>query len=210
MQIDPSNIIHPTAIIHPEAKLGKGNSFGPYCVVGDGVEIGDGNRFIGYVSIGMEAEHRSYFNQLGKVVIGNNNVVREFVTINSSTAGVTRMGSGCVMLRGSHLSHDSVLEDNVTVSCSVLIGGESYIMQGANLGLACVLHQRQTVGSFAMIGMGTVIPKGAEIAPAGVYVGNPARFLKRNSIGIERAGITSTALEKEIERFHSLRQRPPL
>ncbi len=200
------NKIHPTAVISPHAKIGTNNEFGPYCVVESGVEIGDGNRFVGHVSVGLAAEHKDYFDKLGTVVIGNGNIVREFVTINSSTRGVTRMGNNCVMLRGSHLSHDSVLEDGVTVSCNALIGGESYIMTGANLGLACILHQRQVIGSYSMIGMGTVIPKTAEILPGQIFVGNPARFLRNNAIGLERNGVTEEVLTSEIARFHQLRK----
>lgn len=196
------NTIHQTAIIGPNVQMGDGNFIGPYCVIQGRTRIGDGNRFEAYCSIGQPAEHRSHFSSQygGLVVIGNENVIREFTTINSPTMGETRMGSRCVMLRGSHLSHDSVLEDDVTVSCGVLIGGESYIMRGSNLGLGAILHQRTVVGPYAMVGMGTIVTRKSQIQPGGIYAGSPARFLRLNTLGLERASVD----QKKLEDFYTL------
>lgn len=207
MTFDPSNVIHPTTLIHPAAKIGKRNTFGPYCVVEEGVEIGDDNQFTSYVSIGMPAEHKDYFKKLGRVRVGSRNVVREFVTVHSSTKGVTRVGSDCILLKGCYISHDSVIEDRVTVSINAMMGGETYVMTGANLGMGCVLHQRQVVGSYAMIGMGAVAPKKAELMPGGVYVGNPARFIKQNLVGLERGRVGADALAAETERYRDIRRQ---
>lgn len=194
-------------MVDPEAKLGKNNYIGPFVYIGPDVTIGDHNHIEGHASIGTPAEHRDYFKTFGRVVIGNHNTIREFVTINGGTKSYTFMGNHCVMLRGSHLSHDSWLEDYVNVSCNVLIGGETHVMEGANLGLGCIIHQRQTIGSYAMIGMGAVIPKGTNCIPGYVYVGNPARPLKRNVVGLERNNIDELALKMERQRYESLRSR---
>lgn len=202
--LDKTNRIHPTAWIEDGAVLGRNNTIGPNCYIGSAVRIGDNNYFSGFASIGMPAEHRDYFHKEGEVVIGHRNMVREFVTINSSTHDITVIGDDCVMLRGSHLSHDSILENRVNVSCNVLIGGESYIMEGANLGLGCIIHQRQVVGSYAMIGMGAVITKGLLVEPGYIFVGNPARKLKPNTIGLERANISDLILNDEVRSFESI------
>lgn len=186
--------------------MGRGNVIGAFCEIGPHVVIGNNNNFMGHSSIGLPAEHVDYFLRFGRVQIGDNNVIREFVTINSSTTGVTKMGSGCIMLRGSHLSHDSVLEDQVTVSCNVMIGGESYVMCGANLGLGALIHQRQVIGSYSMLGMGTVVPKKKSIAPGLVFVGNPAQLLKKNTVGLKRFGVDEEKLNKELHRFIELRK----
>lgn len=187
----PGNDIHPRAIIGSNVKMGEGNYIGPYVTIYEGVIIGHNNRFEGHCSIGSPAEHQQYFftdEAERRVLIGNGNVIREFVTINAPTTGTTVMRSCCVMLRGSHLSHDSVLEDHVTVSCNVLIGGHSHIMQHANLGLGCILHQFTVVGSCAMVGMGAVVTKKLSVMPGGIYVGNPAKRIKENMVGIKRSG----------------------
>lgn len=205
LNLDPKNQIHPTAWIEEGAVLGIDNYIGPFCYIGSNVKIGNKNCFSGHISIGMAAEHREYFHKEGEIVIGSNNMVREFVTINSSTKGITRIGNHCVMLRGSHLSHDSVLEDQVNVSCSVLIGGESHIMEGANLGLGSIIHQRQVIGSYVMLGMGSVVPKKLDVVPGYIYVGNPARQLKLNTIALNKLDISMEDLKMEVDRYEHLR-----
>jgi len=198
------NYIDRTAFIHPDAKIGKNNYFGHSVWIGPGGIIGDNNYFTSFISIGKPAEHRDYFHYEGPVLIGHGNMVREFVTINGGTEGCTQMGNNCVMLRGSHLSHDSILEDHVNVSCNVMIGGESYIMRGANLGLSSMLHQRTVVGSYAMIGMGAIVTKTLNVLPGYVYAGNPAKELKLNDIGLKRNGITDTMLNHETIRYQQI------
>ncbi len=201
---DNQNDIHESAYISPNAKLGKNNIIGPYCVVHSGVELGEGNVFTAHCSVGSPAEHRDYFFEFGQVKIGNDNMVREFTTINGGTKRATVMGNNCTMLRGSHLSHDSVLEDGVTLSCNVLVGGESYIMRGANIGLGAVMHQRSIIGSYSMIGMNSTITKTAFVHPGEIWIGSPARFLDRNLIGMKRAGIDEDKLNEEWLRYSEL------
>lgn len=200
------NYIHPKAIVHPSAVLGQDNFIGPFCLIGPQVVMGNHNRFEAYVSVGQPAEHRDHFEKFGKVDIGSHNVVREFCTINGGTPTKTVMGERCVMLRGSHLSHDSLLEDDVMVSCNVLIGGDSYVMKGANLGLGAILHQYSVIGSYSMLGMGTIVTKSSVIEPGNIYVGNPAKFLKMNDVGLSRAGMKGEALLQEMARHGSLRK----
>lgn len=213
MEIEPrqsrvmeENLVHETALISVRAKVGKNNTFGPNVFIGPGVTVGDDNDFsAGFCSVGTTAEHRDYFDKPGKVVIGNHNVIREFTTINASTYGATSMGNFCIMLRGSHLSHDSILEDMVNVSCNVLIGGESHIMEGANLGLGAILHQRSVIGSYCMIGMGAVVTKRCDVVPGTTWAGNPAKFLKHNEVGLTRARIDNATLMQEIARYQQIK-----
>lgn len=195
--------IHHTAIVSDHAEIGMNNYIGPYCTIGPGVIIGNNNRLESHVVIGSPAEKQGYFDKFGRVRIGNNNVIREFCTIQGGTEAKTIMANNCFMLRGSHLSHDSILEDSVSVSCNVMIGGESYIMRGANLGLGCALHQRTVIGSYTMIGMEAVITKKAIVWPGGVWVGNPAEFLKRNDVGLERYNVSDLSID--LVRFEELR-----
>ena len=205
------NRVHPTAILGPFVEMGDDNTIGPYCTIMNGTRIGNGNYFEAHCSVGSPAEKHGFMRTddpvrvTQRVVIGDRNIIREFTTINAGTKGNTRMGNDCVMLRGSHLSHDSILEDKVTVSCNVLIGGESHIMQGANLGLGCILHQYSVVGSWAMVGMGAVCTKSLVIFPCETYAGNPARWLKRNRVGMDRFNVTNALRQSELDRHDSLR-----
>lgn len=199
--------IHASSIIDPKARVGKGTYVGPFCIIGPDVTIGANCRLEGYVSIGTPAEHRDHFHDLGTpgVVIGDNCVLREHVTINRGTKRVTQLGNSVVMLRGSHIGHDALIEDNVNISCNVLVGGHAHVMRGANLGLGCMVHQFVVVGSWSMVGMGSVVTKQTPINPGNIYVGNPARHLKPNSIGIERNGVTEALLDSEVKRWESLK-----
>ena len=185
------NFIHPTAIVHKTVQLGSNNFIGPFCYLGENVVLGDFNRLEAYASVGTPPEHASYWTKkFGSVVIGNSCVIREFTTVNSGTDGDTRLGDRVILLRGSHVGHDSWIRSDVTLSCNVLVGGHSLIFDGANLGLGAILHQYSKIGHFAMLGMGCIVTKSSVIEPFRVYVGNPARYLKVNSVGLKRAHLT--------------------
>lgn len=206
------NEIHPTAIVSPRAIIGQNNYIGPYCTVYDNVIIGNDNIFISHVSVGSPPEHKDekYNNFLIEqpdcfVYIGNGNTFREFITINMPTDSKrTMIGNDCYIMARCHISHDTVLEDNVTMSCNSITGGHTTVMQGAVMGLGSITHQRTTIGSFAMLGMGCIVNKSSVIEPFKIYVGNPAEFLKDNIVGIERNNVSQELISKEIDRYKFL------
>jgi UDP-N-acetylglucosamine acyltransferase len=200
-----SSYIHPTAIIDPEVIIGENNYIGPYCYITGKTVIGDHNRFEGYCSIGTPAEHRDYFKKSPfSVIIGNNCVIREFVTINSGTVRDTVLHDNITMLRNSHIGHDSIIESKANLSCNVLVGGHSHIMEGVNMGLGAMCHQFSVLGAYSMIGMGGIVVKSSEIHPGEIYAGNPVKFLKENRIGLNRNGITSEKLSQLVNKYFSL------
>jgi len=191
-----ANKIHPTSIVHPKAEIGANNYIGPFCNVGPNVILGNHNRLEGYVSIGTPAEHRDYFSQEpGHVEIGNNCIFREFITVNASTAGTTRIGSDVVMLRGSHVGHDAIIEDFANLSCNVLIGGHTKIGRGANIGLSAVIHQFRVIGAYAMIGMNATVTRNTP--PFVIAFGSPCEPQRVNRIGLQRSGVS----EKDLQIF---------
>lgn len=177
------NLIHPLANVGANVRMGKGNYIGPFCnIVGDTI-IGDNNHFEGYCSVGTSPEHREYFEarKMKGVKIGNNNVFREFITINAGTTQNTELENEIWMLRNSHVGHDSLIRSEVTLSCNVLIGGHSIIGKWANMGLGSICHQFSVIGGGAMVGMGCIVTKQTPILPFMTYVGNPAKLLKENT-----------------------------
>jgi len=200
-----NNLIHPTAIIGENVTLGENNYIGPYCYITGDTIIGDNNRFEAYCSIGTPPEHRDYFtNSAFNVIIGNNNIVREFVTINAGTIRNTILKNNTIILRNSYIGHDSIIENKVNLSCNVLIGGHSYIMEGVNMGLGSICHQFKIIGAYSMIGMGTIVTKNSKIEPGNIYIGSPSRFLKENTIGLERNNINKEYLNNLIIKFNFL------
>lgn len=188
-------MIHPTAIIHESAVIGDDNEIGPFCVIGPNVVIGHGNKLIAHVCIGTPAQHRSR-GSVGGVVIGNGNEFHEMVTVHGATdTHPTQVGNDGYFMATSHIAHDCVIEDGVTLCNAVSLGGHVRIMRGATIGFNSAVHQFQVIGAYSMLGMGTVVPKSARIEPGQCYAGNPARWLRVNEIGLRRAGITDMSAE---------------
>jgi len=181
-----NKLIHPTAVIYPGVKIGKGTRIGAYAVIGG------------------PAEKRGWFDRPGLgVVIGENCVISNHVTIDSGTERPTTIGNSVTMLRGSHAGHDVTASDGATISCNVMLGGHSEIGRGANIGLGAVLHQFSKVGSYCMVGMGSVVPKKKRLLPGKIYAGNPIRFLRENHLGLERSGVSREELQKAIEEYYA-------
>jgi len=191
------NRIHSTAIIGPEVQIGNGNVIGPYAVVIGKVIIGDDNWIAPNAMIGTPGEIRGSHHPSAwdgdsseaTIEIGSQNVVREFVTVQSGTTRGTRVGDNCYLMTKSHIPHDGQIEDDVTISCSALIGGHSIIQHGATIGLGTVVHQRTVTGAKAMIGMGSVITK--DVLPYSLVYGAPARLRGGNLVGMDRSGIST-------------------
>jgi UDP-N-acetylglucosamine acyltransferase len=174
--------IHPTAIIHENVELGEG------CVVE------------AYVVLGSEAEHKAYFGKPKKrVVIGKNCVIREYVTVNSGTERDTVIGDNCTLLRGSHVAHDCIVGNDVTLSCNSILGGHSEVMDHANLGLGSVVRQRLVVGTGVMLGMNAVATR--NLKPWCVYMGVPAKLFKQNIVGLTRAKISEHEAHRHILEY---------
>lgn len=194
--------IHPTAIIHPGAIIGKDTIIGPYCVVGPMAKIGNRTKIGAHTALAGPPEHKDHWDRWGfGVTIGDDCFISNAVTIDAGTEQNTLIGNRVTILRHAHVGHDAIIEDDVTLSCNVLIGGHSRVMRGANLGLGSIIHQNTVIGFLAMLGMGCIVNKRTNIHPCGVYVGNPAKPLKRNDIGIERSGLTDEFLQEELVRY---------
>lgn len=179
-----NNRIHATAIIYEGVELGSNNYIGPYCIIGGPAE--------------KKGEARQ-----GGVRIGSNNVITGHVTIDAGTIRQTWIGNGCYLMKHSHVGHDAIINDEVTLSCHSIVGGWTKVMQGANLGLGAIIHPRHVVGAYAMIGMGAVIPKTKPVRPFGKYVGVGA-YIGRNHVAIERARLADDevrAWEAEYENM---------
>jgi len=191
------NQIHPTVLIEPGAELGDNNYIGPYCYIGKDVQIGNNNRLEAFVSIGTPPEHKGkHLDPSAGVIILNDCVFKEFVTINNGTEEPTFIGNGVWMLTKSHVGHDALIEHGVNIACGVCVGGHSIIMENANLGLGAMIHQNRVVGPFTMVGMNSTVTK--NIWPFTKSLGSPSRVVGINEIGLIRSGIKDT----ELIKFH--------
>lgn len=200
-----SNFIHPSAIIGENVILGKNNYIGANCYIVGDVVIGDNNHFEAFCSIGTSPEHRLFFKQtkMYGVEIGNNNIFREFITVNSGFYKRTKIANDVWILRGSYVGHDTEIEDHTTLSANVLLGGHCLVGYGVNFGLGAICHQFSIIGSGSMIGMGAIVTKTSIIEPFKTYVGNPCKYLKDNTYKIK--SVTPAELNNWL-RFYDIQK----
>jgi len=201
--------IHPTAIVAPGAVLAEDAVIGPYCIVGDGVRlgagvvlrahvvadgrttIGDGTRIFPFASIGLEPQDLKYQGEASSLVVGRNNTIREYVTMNPGTAGggmVTRVGDNGLFMVGVHIAHDCQIGDGVVMANNATLGGHVVIGDHAVLGGLSAVHQFVRIGRHAMIGGMSGIER--DVIPYGQVMGDRARLTGLNIIGMQRRGFS--------------------
>lgn len=174
------NNIHPTALISPNVVLGTGNVIGPNVVICGPAKIGNDN-WIGPGSvIGTPAEYQgrehpvSWENGSGGFIkIGSRNVIREMVTIHVSADTTTSIGDDCYIMSKCHIPHDAVIEDEVKLATTVLLGGYVHVGKTAYIGLGAIVHQRLVIGEGSMVGMGSIVTR--HVPPLSKAYGSPAR-----------------------------------
>ncbi len=218
--------IDATAIVHPRATIGRGTTIGPYVSIGPHVTIGencrigasaviDGWTSIGddtqiypFGSIGLEPQDLKYKGEPTRLVIGRQNIFREFVTINRGTkggGGVTTIGDRNLFMAYVHVAHDCHVGNDIIFGPQAMLGGHVTIEDFANISAASAVHQFCRVGRHAFIGGYSVITKDA--LPYAKTVGSrPARVFGANSIGLSRRGIPAETIEKLKRTFRYLLQ----
>ena len=198
-------MIDKTAIIDPKAKLDKDVQVGPYCVIGQNVEIeentiiqshvnisgnvkiGKGNKIYPFVSIN-EPQDLKYNGEPTKLVIGDNNKIREYVTINTGTVGgggKTVIGNNCLFMVSSHVAHDCQLGNNIIIANNVAIAGHAIIDNNVIIGGNSAVQQFTRIGKMAMIGGMTGVLH--DVIPYGLSTGNRNSLKGLNLIGLRRA-----------------------
>jgi len=200
-------MIHPTAIIHPAAKIGEGCTIGPYCVIGEHVALGpecrlhshvviDGETTLGarneifpFASIGLKTQDLKWHGGKTRLDIGDANTFREYVTVNSATAeqGVTRIGSRNHLLAYSHVAHDCTLGDDIVMSNVATLAGHVMVEDHAVIGGLAAVHQFCRIGRMSIIGGCSNVVQ--DVPPFMLVDGNPAEARTINKIGLERNGI---------------------
>ena len=204
---------HPTAIVAADARIAPGVEIGAYAVIGAEVSIGEGtivgphvviaartsigrnNRIFQFASVGEIAQDRKYDGQPTRTVIGDDNVIREFVTIHAGTAqdrGVTTIGNGNWLLAYSHIAHDCVVGDGTTFSNNAQLAGHVTVEDYASLGGFVGVHQFCRIGAHAFIAAGSIVLQ--DVPPYVTVAGYPAKPHGTNSEGLRRRGFTSDEL----------------
>ncbi len=214
--------IHPTAVVDAGAEIGEGVTIGPYCVIYGGVVIGDGcwlqnhvtvagpsrigmdNRFYAYSSIGQQTQDLKYAGEPTYLEIGNENVFREFTTVNRGTLPETKtaIGSRGNFLAYSHVAHDCIVGDDVIFSNAGTLAGHFIVEDHAILGGLTAVHQFCRIGRFAITGGCSKIIQ--DIPPFMIADGNPAHVRGINSVGLKRHGFSAETIRGLKEAYRTI------
>ena len=198
--------IHPTAVVHPWARIGDSVRIGPYSVIGENVEIGDGcrigpnvliegntrigknNRFFHGASVGTPPQDLKYEGEITGLEVGDGNIFREFVTVNTATGEgeATVIGNRCLLMAYAHVAHNCVIGNDVILANSVNLAGHVFIDDYAIVGGVTPVHQYVRVGKHSFIGGGSRVER--DVPPFMKIAGSPPQVYGINSVGLERRG----------------------
>lgn len=209
--------IHPTALVDPKAELADSVKVGPFCVVGPNVKLGENvellshvvvegwtsfgnnNKIFPFASIGHCPQDLKYNGEQSRLEIGDDNTIREHVTINPGTEGggmLTKIGNSCLIMVGAHVGHDCQIGNNVILVNSATLAGHVTIEDWAIIGGLSAVHQFCRIGKHAMIGGMSGIEN--DVIPYGSVTGNRARLAGLNIVGLKRR-----SFDREV--IHSMR-----
>jgi len=215
--------IHPTAQVDSRAGIGGNVEVGPYASIGPEATVGDdctighgchieghvtlgANNILGpYVVLGTAPQDLKYHGQPTELIIGDDNVFREFVTVNIGTvtgSGVTRIGSRNYLMIFSHVGHDCELQDDTILVNGVLLGGHCCVESGAKLMGGAAVNPFVTVGTQAYVGGLTRVVQ--DVPPFMIVEGNPSRVRGVNEIGLHRAGYDEAVIEELWEAYKAI------
>jgi UDP-N-acetylglucosamine acyltransferase len=220
-------MLHPTAIVHPAAEIGKNVEVGPFCVVGEHVaigantilqahvivngwtEIGEDCQVYPYCTIGAASQDRKYAGERAYTRIGNRTILREYVSIQRATGHdeMTSVGDECLLLAYTHIAHNCVLGNGVTMSNLAQLAGHVNVGDYVTIGGQTGVHQFTRIGRHAMIGGMSKCIK--DVPPFFLVEGNPCEPYGLNSVGLRRAEFSSEE-RNEIKRFYKLLYNPKL
>ncbi len=200
--------IHPTAIISKGAELGDveigpysfigqhvnmgdGTIIGPYVFIDGHTEIGKNNKILQYSSIGSPPQDLKYKNEPTRLVIGNGNLIREHVTINTGTVtghAITTIGNGNLFMINTHIAHDCIIGDETVFANNATLAGHVTVESRAIIGGLVAIHQFTRIGTLAMIGGGAMVTM--DVVPFAIASGDRARLYGINTIGLRRRGFS--------------------
>lgn len=216
------NQISPLAFVHPNAKLGDNNIIGPFCYIDDntvignnnhllnsvtihtGARIGDGNEFFPGSSISTKPQDLKFVGEESLCEIGNNNSIRENVTISRGTAskGTTIVGSNNLLMENMHIAHDCVIGSNIIIGNSTKLAGEVTVEDFAIISASVLCHQFCNIGGNVMIQGGSRFSQ--DIPPYIIAGKEPIRYAGINIIGLRRKGFSNETIDKIHEAYRIL------
>ncbi|MGA7341482.1 MAG: acyl-ACP--UDP-N-acetylglucosamine O-acyltransferase [Terracidiphilus sp.] len=218
MNIHPSAVVAPEAVVPASCKVGPFSTVGPEVVLGEDctlishvvlegrTRIGARNIFYPFCSIGVAPQDLKYKGEPTETEIGDDNTIRESVTISRGTAGgggVTRVGSNCLLMTCVHIGHDSQVGSHCILANAATLAGHVTIEDHVTLGAFCPVHQHCTVGAYAFVGGGTIVTQ--DVLPFSLTSARREnKAFGINKIGLERRGVSAERLQRLQKAFRLL------
>ena len=204
--------IHPTAIVHPNAKIADDVTIGPFCIIGENVtilsgtelvsnvivdghtKIGKNNKIFHSAVIGTAPQDLKYKGEPTEVIIGDNNSIREFVTINRSAiiGEPTTIGNNNLLMTYMHVAHNCIIGNNVIIANAVNLAGHIEIDDFVTIGGMTAIHQFVKIGKYAFVGGASGVKK--DVPPYTRGEGMPYKVVGLNSVGLQRKGFSKESL----------------
>ena len=207
----PDVTVGPYSVIGPHVTIGAGTTIGPHIRIEGPTQIGERNQFVGQASIGTPPQDLKYKGEKTQLRIGNDNVFREFVTVNRGTTGgggLTTIGSGGFFMAYAHVAHDCHVGDHTIFANNATLAGHVDVGDFSTIGAFSAVHQFCRVGDHAFIGGGSICTQ--DVLPYVKTVGNrPAKTYGVNNIGLERKGFTKDTIEA-LQRAYRILTRSKL
>jgi UDP-N-acetylglucosamine acyltransferase len=209
VKIDTAAIVHPTAeldegvlvgpytVVGEGVRIGKGTKIGPHVVIDDRTTIGENCHVFQFVSIGAPPQETSYKGEKTETIIGDNNTIREFVTIHRGTVkgkGKTVCGNNNLFMNYVHIAHDCIVGHNVVMANNATLGGHVTIEDHAIVGGLVPVHQYVRIGAYCIIGGASAVSK--DVPPYVMAVGNRVHLFGLNMVGLRRKGFSREELEE--------------
>ena len=198
MSVHSTAKVGPYSVVGPEVIVGPGCVIGSHVVLEGRVEIGDGTRIGHHSVIGSPPQIRGFAGEAGKVVIGANSWIREFVTIHAARAGEeTVLGDDCLLMCFAHVAHDCKLGHRVELANGVQLAGHVELGDGAGAGGLAAVHQFVKVGAGAFLAAGARVSQ--DVMPYCLAAGDRAKILGLNRVGLRRRGMAPERI-RELQR----------
>jgi len=215
--------VHPTAIVHPQATLHPTVEVGPYAIIGPAVRIGEGttigphavidgdttlgarNRVFSHAAVGCPPQDLKYAGEATRLVIGDDNIIREFTTLSIGTAGgggITRVGHKNLFMAYSHVAHDCRVGNGCVLANSVALAGHVEIADFVILGGLSAVHQFTRIGKHAFIAGGSMVAM--DVPPYCTAQGDRAELAGLNTVGLSRHGMSDEQIGRVKEAYRIL------
>lgn len=196
--------VGPYAVVEDNVEIGNDTTVGPYCMIQGPTIIGRGCTFTGYASIGTPPQDHSYRGEDTRLIIGDNNTIREFVTINRGTIKdkkVTTIGNDNLIMAYCHVAHDCILGNHVVMGNLATLAGHVEIHDNAIIGGLSAIHQFTRVGAYTIVGGGSMVS--LDIVPYAKASGDRATLYGVNTIGLKRGGFSKEQIQR-IEKAYRI------